>query len=166
MKSQYTTSFYVRNSGNKYFLQCISLWLPWLWVHCPKNNLNLRITTEPIARLEWMQQYVRLFCLHVHCTVYLAQKPDIYSCISLQCDRRSFYVEIPIYFGTVWKCIGAGPISAGTDQPVCYTWTVLSLLQQLVQCALHLHCTKLEHNFKPKVVPKLQYWLGRLVHTI
>ena len=167
MKSQYTTSFYVRNSGNKYFLQCISLWLPWLWVHCPKNNLNLRITTEPKARLEWMQQYVRLFCLHVHISGSETRHiqlhlPPMWQAWFLCGDPNLFWDSVKVY----WGGARGEAISAETDQPVCYTWTVLTLLQQLVQCALLLHCTKFEHNFDPKVVAKLQYWLGRLVHTI
>ena len=60
-------------------------------LHCHKNNLNLRIKTQPI-RLDQMQWFMSDIC---------KQKLYIYCCILPSCDRFGFYVEIQIIFVTV-----------------------------------------------------------------
>ena len=81
-------------------------------IHCPKNNHDLCIETEPVTVLHTLYTIGPLFFKSctlystVYSTVtvcmYLAQKPDIYRCICYKCDRLNFYVKIQIIFGTVW----------------------------------------------------------------
>ena len=88
--------------------------------HCPKNNLNLRIKTEPVSVGADSTVYVCLLCTYTE--VYLAQKPDIYRCISFNCDRLSvFYAEIQVDFGTVY----AEPILAPAPAFGCHATEVL-----------------------------------------
>ena len=54
--------------------------------HCPKNEQNLRIKTEPVTAFVY---------------IHLAPKLDTYCCIRSSCDRLGFYAKIQIIFGTV-----------------------------------------------------------------
>ena len=77
-------------------------------IHCPKNNHDLCIETEPVTVLHTLYTIGPLFFKSctlystVYSTVtvcmYLAQKPDIYRCICYKCDRLNFYVKIQIIF--------------------------------------------------------------------
>ena len=64
-------------------------------MHCPKNNLNLCIKTEPVT-------------VEADTTVYVWFSSDhrnvnkrISCCICSSCDKLGFYAEIQIMFGTV-----------------------------------------------------------------
>ena len=107
--------------------------------------------------------FVYMYCISGSETRHIQlHLPPMWQAWFLCGDPNLFWDSVKVY----WGGARGEAISAETDQPVCYIWSVLSLQQQLVQCALLLHCTKFEHNFDPKVVAKLQYWLGRLVHTL
>ena len=62
-------------------------------LHCPKNNLNLRIKTEP-ATVQQIQWYS--LCLAS------GQKPDMNCSIRSRRDRVGLYAEIQIIFGIVY----------------------------------------------------------------
>ena len=62
-------------------------------MQCPKNNLNLRIKTEPVTDstvYDWLLFYISI-----------PQHPDIYRCIHAcsNRDRLIFYVENKIILG-------------------------------------------------------------------
>ena len=63
-------------------------------VHCAKISLNLRTKTEPVTAGADATVFVGV-CAHIHYTVYLAHKPDIY-CSTRAPDRFSLNVEIHI----------------------------------------------------------------------
>ena len=62
---------------------CIWPWkIPHVFVHCPKNNLNLRIKIESFTSWADITAHLSDFCLR---TVYLAQKPPEIQICSGQC---------------------------------------------------------------------------------
>ena len=72
---------------------------PPLYLHCPKNNLNLSIKTEPVTvgAAATVRVYVWFQCVNkirTYCTAY--------RCICSNCDRLGFYAEIHFIFGTVY----------------------------------------------------------------
>ena len=77
-------------------------------MHCPENNLNLRIKTEPVTPGAEATKYVWHLCVHLHNLHILysynwhRNKPDINRC---NCDSRDillyFNADIQIIFGTV-----------------------------------------------------------------
>ena len=70
------------------------------YFYCTKNQLDLRIKTEPVTAGANATIYVFGFCLHA---VYLAQKPNINRCGGSNSDRLGLNAdaEIQIIFGTV-----------------------------------------------------------------
>ena len=70
------------------------------YFYCSKNQLDLRIKTEPVTAGANATIYVFGFCLHA---VYLAQKPNINRCGGSNSDMLGLNAdaEIQIIFGTV-----------------------------------------------------------------
>ena len=76
----------------------------WWWfdliVSCPlfcKNNLNLRIKTEPVmAGVD-----ASICCLTGMCTLHINQT-YVYHCICSNCDGLGFYTQIPNSAGKAW----------------------------------------------------------------
>ena len=78
----------------KYFLQLVRTALKQNYsckkqsMHCPKNNLNLGVKTEPVTPGAEATVYVRFLLLVQY--IFLAQKPDIYRCICSNRDMLCF----------------------------------------------------------------------------
>ena len=72
-------------------------------MHCAKNNLNLRIKSEPATAGANATVYVCQTFWNIQ--LLLAQESDwhtvLYHCISSNRDRHGYYAEIQIIFGTV-----------------------------------------------------------------